>query len=304
MPVAMRFYFASGGRMDRALRRVARGHVRTALDWLRRTRRPAAVHEVRKEIKQARAALRLVRPAAGADEVRRAMKSLRRAAGRLAAARDARVMVRAFELLAAEVAAQFPEAHRRLKKNCRRAAGRFRRSGSRPAAKRWLQKADRRLRDVNLSAAGWAAVGPGLRRSYGRARALFRLAGRQSSAEHFHQWRRPAKDLWYQLRMLRPDWPPPTRAYLDGLERLGEDLGELHDLALLEEFLAEPGAGDIARPEGLRRRIAARRKKLRAAALRLGARLFAETPASVCRRLEIQWRDGRGGAGAGQRGGG
>ncbi len=277
----------------KALRRVCRGHVGEALSWLQKSRRPAAIHNVRKEIKKLRALLGLVEARDSLRAGRKAVKGLRQAADRLAGPRDARVMLRAFEKLTGEEAAKFPKIHEALLKHCRRETRQFRDEDALMVARRLLKKTGRRVNKLKVKTSGWAALEPGLKQSYGRGQAFFKLVVQQPSPEHFHDWRKHVKNFCYHLQTLCPEWPEDTRALTEKLASLGEQLGEDHDLFLLEQFAGQQG--DEREASALRRRIAARQKKLRAVSLKLGAPAFAKPPAAVCRQLEFQWeawRDG------------
>ncbi len=91
----------------KALRRVCRERVGAALDCLRQPKRPAAVHGARKEIKKLRAIFRLVRGKISMGTYRKGVKALRAAADCLAATRDARVMLKAFEKTRGRKATRF-----------------------------------------------------------------------------------------------------------------------------------------------------------------------------------------------------
>ncbi len=292
---AMPFHLKKTEPLDKGVRRVCREHLGEALKRLRKSRHPAAIHGVRKEIKKLRALLRLVRGGTGRGDHRKTEDALRRAADRLAASRDARVMLQAFgQLAGGKAARRFPKIWRALQKNRHREARRFRNNKSIAAARKNLQKTDRRWAGLKIKLSGWAAIEPGLRESYGRGRQTSELARRQPSLEHFHEWRKQVKNFWHQLRLLCPAWPAAARALVDRLELLGELLGKEHDLSLLKQFIAARCTDQAVEAAALNRLIEASQKKLRAAALKLGARLYAETPAAVCRRLGNDWNGWRG----------
>jgi len=89
----MSFHFKISEPPDRAIRRICLRHIRAAMTCLRQSQRPPAIHKVRKEIKNLRAVFRLVRGDIGRRDYRKATNALRRAAKRMAAPRDARVML-------------------------------------------------------------------------------------------------------------------------------------------------------------------------------------------------------------------
>ena len=289
----MPFHFKKSESPAKAVRRVCRERIGAALVRLRKSRHPAAVHGVRREIKKLRALFRLVRGEIGRGVYRKGAKALREAAGSLTAPRDARARLKAFETLAGGGAPRFAGIEQALRINARREAERFRKDDSLKRAERLLRKTDRRVDDLKIEAAGWAAIEPGLKESYRRGREACRLARQRPSPKNFHDWRKHVKDLWHYCRLLYPAWPAETRAMTDELELLGGRLGEEHDLFLLQQFVSEHCAGEANEATALNHLIASRQKQLRAAALKLGSRLYAEAPAVICRRLEKHWNGWR-----------
>jgi len=281
----MRFHVKASELPAKALRRICRERVAVALDCLRESARPSAVHGARKEIKKLRALFRLMRGEISAGKYRRGVTALRAAADCLAATRDARVMLRAFRRLAGPDVKKYATVERDLKKHARREARRFRKDHALAQAGRWLRRTQRRVGKLKIKLAGWAAIAPGLKASYQRGRDACRCIQRRPGAETFHKWRREVKDLWYYFCLLRSVCPAATPAVTDALERLGEHLGEDHDLFLLQQFLAGDCAAPATETQPLNRLIGSRQKQLRAAARKLGARLYAETPAAFCRRM-------------------
>jgi CHAD domain-containing protein len=281
----MPFRFKKSESPAKALRRVCRERVGAALDCLRKPGHPAAVHGARKEIKKLRALFRLMRDDIGVRTYRKGVKALRAAAGSLAATRDARVMHKAFEKLTGRTAGQYAHIQKALSKNARQEARRFRKADSVALAERMLRKTQRRVGSLKIKLTGWAAMAPGLKQSYQQGQAACRLAHKKSAPENFHDWRRHVKDLWFYFCLLRPICPAATQSSADDLERLALHLGEDHDLFLLQEFMVKHCAEHSEEAKKLNRLVSARQKQLRAAALRLGTQLYAETPAAFCRRL-------------------
>jgi len=283
----MPFHLKKSEPPTKTMRRVCREHVASALDWLQRSGRPSAIHRVRKEIKRSRAIVRLAGDTKGRGANRKTARSLRKVAHRLDGSRDARVMLQEFKKLVNGRAARFPETQLALLKRSRRADRQFRKHAS-TAAKRLLRQAERRVRKLKFTASGWAAIEPGLKQNYRRAQALFRQVVRQPLPENFHDWRKHVKIFRYHLEMLCPAWPAETRALTENLDRLGDCLGQDHDLYMLEQFVA--AEGNSKETPVLRRLIDARQVKLRAEAFELGSTIFSDSPTIVCRRLKKQWQ--------------
>ena len=273
----------------KAVKRVYRERVRAALGRLRKCPRSAAVHGVRKEIKKLRALFRLVREHIGRGVYRKHAKALREVAASLTTPRDARVRLKAFEKLAGRGSRRFVGVEKALRKNWRQETRRFLDDDSVALTNRILRKTNRRIGDIKIKPAGWAAIEPGLRRSYQRGRDAFEFVRRKPHGKYFHEWRKHVKDLWYYFRLLHPAWSAEMRTMTSDLELLGEQLGDDHDLVLLQQFAATHCVGLAGEVEALNRLIESRQKQLRAAALKLGLRLYAITPTVICRRLEKEW---------------
>jgi CHAD domain-containing protein len=118
------------------------------------------------------------------------------------------------------------------------------------------------------------------------------MAQETGKAEDFHEWRKRAKDLYYQVRMLCRIWPEQMDAIESELEQLGDFLGDAHDLVLLA---GPEGAKELPKEpkedaEALIALAQKRQKELQMQALALGAKLYAEKPGSFCKRLKTYWK--------------
>ena len=294
LSVAMPFRFKKSESPAKAVRRVSRERISVARERLRDGGHSAVIHDVRREIKKLRAIFRLARGESKRGKYRKSVKALREAAGYMAAPRDARVMLKAFEKLTGNDARWFAEVEKELRRHCRRESRRFRENDFVASADRILRKIERRVGHLELKASGWAAIEPGLKESYVHGQEAFAFARRKPLPENFHDWRKHVKTLWYYFQLLRPAWPSEMRAMTDELELLAGRLGEDHDLFLLEQFAMRHCAGWTTEAASLKRLIETREKELRVEALKLGERLYAETPGVLCRRLENYWNVWRG----------
>ena len=290
----MPFRFKKTESPAKGVRRLCRERIGEALGRLRESDRPAVVHGVRKEVKKLRAILRLVRGEIGKGAYRKGSKALREAARCLAATRDARVKLKAFEKLTGRSARRFAGIEKALRKNCLREKRRFQKKNSIAVANRILRKTDRRVGNLKIKSVGWPAIEPGLMQSYSRGREIYELVRAKPSPENFHDWRKHVKNLWYYFRMLCPAWLREMRVMKDELESLGEQLGDAHDLVLLKQFSTKRCAGQAGEVKALGKLIESRQKKLRAAALKLGSRLYADEPRVICKRLGNCWSVWRG----------
>src|ERR1700722_9611072 len=142
------------------------------------------VHRARKEIKRARAALRLLRAALPEPTYRREDAALRTVARTLNAARDARVLVRTLDALARRSLSLAKDpAVTGLARRLRRAQAKAQRQlGDRrlvlAGARAGLQQLQLRGRRWRVGRHGWSRLGPGLQRIYRAGRRARRGARR------------------------------------------------------------------------------------------------------------------------------
>jgi CHAD domain-containing protein len=272
-----------------SLRRIAGQELDAALARLDRIDAPEAVHGLRKNLKKTRALLRLVRTGFPAQpSINLALREVGLA---LSARRDAAVRLATLDRLFPDR----PQALRSLRAALDQAG-----DGPAPALNADLRDTLLQLRD---SARDWSLSGrddrilrEGLtatrRKAQGAADAARRSPG---TAERFHDWRKRAKDHWYQARLFAPVWPDLFRPLVASADRLGEILGDHHDLAVLEAHVA--GLPDTAATDQARRMLDARlseaRGRIEAEAFPLAARLFAGDPEDMARHwidLRRVWR--------------
>lgn len=286
-----RYRLDSGERLADDVRRIARGRVGRAVDQLRdRDGDPArAVHEARKDMKKLRSLLRLVRDDLGKRRYRAENERYRDAARLLAGARDAEVKLATLAALRERYPDEAPAAG--LERTLRAERDRIAADGDALAAR--MEQAAQAIEagaidDWQLDGDGFDLVAAGLERAYARGRDRMRAVREDPTDEAIHEWRKRAKDLWYDLRLLRDAWPGPLKAAASEAHELTELLGDHHDLSVLAAAATagrdgEPDAGAIVE---LARR---RQDELLAAALLLGDRIYAEKPARFRRRIGRYW---------------
>jgi CHAD domain-containing protein len=202
-------------------------------------------------------------------------------------------MLAAFEQLAGRTAGRrVPAIYEALQNNHRQETSWLHDADAFGPVEKHLRKTTQQIAGLKLQSAGWAAIEPGLKKSFRRARQAYECARHEPSPENFHEWRKQVKQLGIQLRTLGPKWPAAAQARLKALDRVGDLLGEDHDLCLLNHWVAELPVGEEAKV--VTRRLGSRQQALRATVLALGRDIFAETPKVVCSRLGKYWKRWRG----------
>lgn len=264
-------------------RRIALEQIDRALDYIDRSNVPQgeAVHEIRKNVKRLRALLRLVRPGL-ADHATLDML-LRDAARRIAALRDAAVLLHTLDALAP---GGLPAIRAALTQAPPGAPGVA--DDALAACRADLTSARGSLKALALKGAGPDVLQEGLTRTLRQAQAGLHVALGEASAAAVHDFRKRVKDHLYHARLLTPLWPAMMSPHATLTEELGETLGLMNDIAVFRDTLASldipPGeradAGVLAR---------VRHDRLSLTALPLAARLFAGRPEDVAERWCAWW---------------
>jgi CHAD domain-containing protein len=255
-------------------------------------RRPEAVHDARKRIKKARSALRMVRGALGKRTARELNDELRAIAASLSDRRDADVLVETVDALHERFAGQIPaatfEALRARLSEQAASEG----DGDTSGQVVRLELVRERLAAADVGDVRWSTVGTGLERAYRRGRKGYRAAAR-ASTEELHQWRKRAKDLWYQNRLIQGASPEVLKAYAKDAHELSDLLGDDHDLAVLRATIVyqdPPAASAPVDLDPVVDLIDERRGELQAEARRVARRLYAESPKAFSKRTRAYLR--------------
>jgi CHAD domain-containing protein len=282
--------------MATGLRRIVREELGKAIAELggERSEDPdAAVHEARKHLKKARAALRLARFDVGAGLRREENARLRETQRRLGGARDAQVLLETLAGLRGPAGRPLPERTTRKLRVAlteRRARARAGADEQRTAAIAELGAARDRVDGWPLRDEGFGATAAGLRRIQRDGRRARRAAAATTAAEEWHEWRKRVKDLWYATRILRPFAALELGALVEEADGLGELLGDLHDLAVLRAAVAEHGSDLTERQAAqIRAAIDSASAELRERAVAPGKRLHAERPKRLAERVAAYW---------------
>jgi CHAD domain-containing protein len=239
----------------------------------------ARVHAVRRATKRARTLARVLKPVL--DSSGEALSgALRAAAKALAGARDAKVVADTARDLSER--AEDEAARAVLADVADRVAGHAAPAPDLARAMADLDAAAAILRAV-------PAVGEGADRAVaGRIATLYRRARREFGAaraapgtDALHDWRKGVKDRLHIAKLAKRTWPERAAPRPARLAKLADVLGRDHDLAMLAAAIPRAGAG-TGKARAL---VRARRERLTAKALDLGATLFAQKP----RRVRAAW---------------
>jgi CHAD domain-containing protein len=244
------------------------------------------VHETRKHLKKARAALRLVRGEINRDVWKREDRCVAKVGQLISEVRDAEVRLQTVRQLR-----EFARGKKRSFEETEELLA-FELDSFLAAFSEWPEEAEERLgrtlehiQEWQLDELDCKRLRKNVQTTYKRGRQVLRKAIKKTNTKNLHTFRKRAKELWYQLRLLRPLAPRVFRELNDELKTIGEYLGQVHDLAFVAQRLSSIGP---ARKQGqriLNALIAARGKELEFTAIALGERFYAERPRQFAGRI-------------------
>lgn len=278
------------------MRRAIAGRLEKAAERLREADdgdAPAeAIHGARKDLKKARAALRLIREGIAEKTFKRENRALRDAGRLLSASRDAEVKLATLDALVEGDGDAPPGATALWRAALVAERDEIVGDDGAPIAEAVaaIEAVAGRVPGWKIRRGGWKLLGPGLDTAYAEGRDAFAALGDSPSFEAVHELRKRGKDLWYQVRLLQDSWPTLLEATAEEIHDFTDLLGDHHDLAVLAEDLRGRDAVGPAHRETLRALIESRQATLLAGARSAGDRLYAEKPKAFGRRLRAYWR--------------
>ncbi len=292
----MSYRFKSQESPSQGLKRIFREEIQSALQLGRRPakQRGETVHETRKHLKKLRAALRLTSDGKGKERYEREDRCISHVGKLLSDLRDAHVRLQTLtQLKVAHDPAHnpFPKLEELLS---------MERESFSAAFDDWqkqvvprLEAVGKRLSSWQLDDLTWKQVCGSVAKSYRRGRAALAKVVEKPSPENFHKWRKKVKELWYQLRLLRPLNRVVLEKIANDAKALGELLGLDHDLAFLVARFDQEATDPTLQDEraALDRLVRKRSQKLQRDATELGRRFYAEPPKAFAKRISIFIKD-------------
>lgn len=266
--------------LGESIRRIACEEIQAAIAVSKRARsvKGSPVHQTRKHLKKARAALGLLATEVSPDRFRSEDRRLRNVGRLISDIRDAEVRLQTVKQLRKDSnlprSQSFVETEELLA---------FELDSFLAAFAGWQDEAVSTLRRAQAAIAQWhlhkltrKQVCRMVRATYRSGQRALKRAQKKGSPKRFHELRRRAKELWYQLRLLRPLQPAVLGELSRDLKTLGEHLGHAHDLCFVAErlqFIARGSARKRGR-RALEAVIDTREEDLLSTACALGERFY------------------------------
>ena len=256
-----------------------------------------SVHELRKNMKKVRAGLRLVRDVTGEDYYKRENIAARDLARTAAELRKRYVMVETMnkmnerfkpkenDLFYPAIYQALEIRHQELKDKLTKEEDFINQTVLK------LHKIDVSISDLSFNENGFDAFADGLKRVYKRGQKAKKKAQKSLSVQSYHEWRKRAKYLRYQLRILKNVWPEGLKGYISELHELPDLLGDDHDLHELKSqlhqvFHSEEYDKWLDEQNLLIEKFSCEKRN---SALELGEKIYAEKPKAFVKRIRRYW---------------
>jgi CHAD domain-containing protein len=125
----------------------------------------------------------------------------------------------------------------------------------------------------------------GLENSYRNGKQHLKIARLEPSAHNLHELRKSVKNLWNQMILIKPLWPPVMGLTIHHLDLLAERLGIEHDIAELGSYLDKERNSRNFKDEALIHVMERKRIQVQKLIFPLAARVFAEKPGTYTSRI-------------------
>jgi CHAD domain-containing protein len=293
----MSYKLKHGQTLGDNLRRICRQQIEAAIAITTGEKKASdtPVHAVRKHLKKARAALRLVRKEIGHGLFREQDRCLRDVGRLTSEIRDAEVRLQTVRQLQGITQRRGRGAYAKLESMLILELENFL-----AAFAEWQTQAVPLLERAYANIDCWPLdqfnckeLRCAVQRTYKGARKALGSAEAAPTVENFHQFRTRAKRLWYELRILRPINPVVLKNLTDDLRSLGSLLGRAHDLSFLGDRLRGGDQKSEWEREGhkLLAVIEVSQEDLQRGAAELAEHFFAERPRDFGARVASWLKD-------------
>ena len=296
----MRYRYYLGEDTEKEIKRIIRERFERSVEEFKADDQDVdkANHQMRKNMKKVRAALRLVRKATGRKKYKKWNKAARDTARQGAELRESEVAIDSLgkvknrfnwksDYQFYQIArAKLRRDHQKYKKE------QLEEHDFQSEIIERLGDVNEQLNDISFDKNGFKSFKKGLKKVYKRGRKACRKCQEESTFENHHEWRKRVKYLWYQVRILKDIWPEGLKGYARELHNLSDYLGDDHDLYDLNRRLHEiyensDYAEDLAKTDALIEKFS---EELRFKAWNSGKKLYTEKPKDFVARIESYWK--------------
>lgn len=292
----MPYRLRAGESVQDGIRRVLSEQIEQSLGELADTNlnRAEVIHQVRKRCKKIRATLQLVRDALG-NSYSKENAWYRDATRSISDVRDTEAMIETCDALAKRFTNHVDiEIIQSIRSPLERRKNMLMEDTDR--INKLLQDFEsamvaghKRVATLSIEGDGYGTLLAGMCKTYSRARTSMDAAYENPIAETFHEWRKRVKSHGYHMLLLNDACPTVVRARWDEVDKLGELLGDHHNLCVLRSWVLNDYASCANKEarSNFIKLIDKRTAQIESESKPLGRRLFAEKPKSLKRRFTV-----------------
>lgn len=200
------------------------------------------VHDLRKNVKNLRALLKLLRKETGAEFFKKNNFVLRDLNSRSTAIRNYSALIILIQMISEQnEATAFLEPLNLLLLRLQSDFKEVQRVTTYDTLFKYnqtqLEKYKSELNNLEINESRFASIKAGITRVYSDGIGSFEIAIENPQEKTLHEWRKNVKDLYYCSLTLTPIWKPVLKSFTKELKVLSEILGDLHDFYELTHYI-------------------------------------------------------------------
>ncbi|MCB0807416.1 MAG: CHAD domain-containing protein [Bacteroidales bacterium] len=249
------------------------------------------IHEIRKNMKKARGAVRLVRDIIGKEKYGDMNVFFRDTAREVSKLRDSYVMIQTMKTLrnhlnnqsveSIEIILDKLEAHYYYVKST------LETQHIESRLRQRLVQIPEETESIFINNYKGEDLESGLKRVYQRGFKADKIAFQDRSDNNLHEMRKRVKYLWYHIRLLKESWPGVMKSFGSEIHQLANLLGVDHDLSVfrknIKKYVSNGNEKELI--EKLVEIILLKRSRIQDDAFVLSAKIYAEKPGQFTQRI-------------------
>ena len=281
------------------LKRLMIDECRTAINYLSKAssveEKHEAVHEARKAFKKIRASLRLVRD--HIDYYQEENTWFRDRGREVSEVRDATAHFELLEVLKEQYGSElyentFNDLHKELQQHREKLAEiTFHEKDRLPELQQAVEEKVKKIPGWPIEIQNFDEIRPSIKRVYKRGYKALQKSLESGEVKDFHEWRKRAKYLRYQIDILNRLWPQVFTVYEDELHDITDFTGTVNDIQNLQITVQNLDEPFSSRDEKMLFDAITRKheKSMKKHALLKGRKFYVDSPSDFCDRMEVYW---------------
>lgn len=252
------------------------------------------VHDLRKNVKNLRALLKLLRKETGEEFFKKNNFTLRDLNSRSAAIRNYSALIKLIQSISKQNESEaYRETLSLLLLRLQSDFEEVKRVTTYDTLFKYnqthLEKYKSQLNNLKINETRFVSIKAGITRVYSAGIGSFEIAIENPQEKTLHEWRKNLKDLYYCSLTLTPIWKPVLKSLTKELKVLADMLGELHDFYELTHYIQSL----IDNPydfSNIYRLIENNQTDLMDSSFQLGKKIFAESSEQFSERIKAYYK--------------